>query len=174
MWGRALGLASSLLLCAGCCAEGEALSAGNCCPLGSEYVPARLGCICLASDVCGTVGATASLSAPSAGARRKVDSPPKADDLGEDDPNPLSGKWCCQDPAVGCYSFKKQDRLIEHLVMLPGGTKPGGEGSWVLTDDELVIGVDGSVWSLEVVKRTPTAMILHDPQQDDTFSFAKR
>src|SRR5690606_33764287 len=84
----------------------------------------------------------------------------------------LEGRFCSEDPEVGCYRFEG-NLVFEEDVKLRGGTKLGEDGTWELQSGLLLMRFPTGTWTLEPVTYTGDILILHDPDQNDTFTFIR-
>jgi hypothetical protein len=88
-------------------------------------------------------------------------------------PASLDGRWCEENPEVGCYRFEGF-AVHEEAVKLKNGTKHAAEGTWTMEGGMLLMRFPSGTWTLEVLKRTDNILIVKDYSQDQTFTFVRR
>lgn len=92
---------------------------------------------------------------------------------GEPDIADLQGRYCAENAEVGCYVFDGS-KVHEEDVHLKTGTKIGEDGTWEIEGGLLLMRFPTGTWTLEPVTYTGDILILHDPDQDDTYTFVRQ
>jgi hypothetical protein len=84
----------------------------------------------------------------------------------------LQGRWCENDPEVGCYRFEGSE-VVEEPVNNKRGYSGESRGPWKIEGNMLIMTFPEGNWTLEIVSRTESVMVLTDHSQPDTFTFTK-
>ena len=66
------------------------------------------------------------------------------------------------------------NKVHEEDVKLKSGTKLGEEGTWEIQGGLLLMRFPSGTWTLEPVEYTGDILILHDADQNDTFTFVRQ
>ncbi len=88
------------------------------------------------------------------------------------DPGQLVGRWCENDPEVGCYRFEG-DTVIEEPVKNKRGTSGESRGPWRIEGKMLILDFPEGNWTLEIIDRTSSVLLVKDHSQNDTFTFTR-
>ena len=84
----------------------------------------------------------------------------------------LEGRWCENDPEVGCYRFEG-DVVHEEAVKTRSVRKPATEGTWKQEGKMLILTFPEGPWTLEVKAHTESVLVVTDHSQNDTFTFTR-
>lgn len=85
---------------------------------------------------------------------------------------PLTGRWCENDPEVGCYRFEG-DTVIEEPVKNKRGTSGESRGPFKIEGKMLIMTFPEGAWTLEIIDRTASVLVAKDHSQNDTFTFTR-
>ncbi len=80
----------------------------------------------------------------------------------------LSGRWCAEDPVIGCYAFD-----AEGVIEEANGPFPETRGRWDVQAGLLILRFPNGSWTLEPVRRAEGVLVLRDLDRDEVVVLVK-
>lgn len=84
----------------------------------------------------------------------------------------LQGRWCENDPEVGCYRFEG-DVVHEEAVRTRRTRSAASQGTWRRDGDMLLLDFPEGPWTLQIQALSREVLVVVDHSQKETFTFTR-